>query len=284
MNAMCWPSVCRVLLLLGVGLSVPCWAASSGVWTETFQGREMLVYVPKTLPESGTRALVVVLHGGLGNASRIEDGRSEGGLNMDKEAERDGFLVVYLNGTRVMRLGQANMLGWNAGGGCCGVPAQEDVDDVGYISAAVRRLVAEYGVDARRVYGLGHSNGAMMTMRMVCETEVYAAAVSVAGPLNLVVKSCQYAKGKRVLAIHGERDENVPIAGGQGTKGLSRVAYRSEAATEKVMDASGAKFTLQVVPGADHKLDDIEAVIRKQEGMSLGEKVASFFGLRVGGS
>jgi polyhydroxybutyrate depolymerase len=275
---------CRLAVALGVWLGVPCWAASSGVRTETFQGREMLVYVPKSLPESGTRALVVVLHGGLGNASRIEDGRSEGGLNMDKEAERDGFLVVYLNGTRVMRLGLANMLGWNAGGGCCGVPAQEDVDDVGYIRGAVRHLVAEYGVDARRVYGMGHSNGAMMTMRLMCQTELYAAAVSVAGPLNLAVQGCPAARGKSVLAIHGEQDQNVPITGGKGTKGLSGVAFRSEAYTQQVLDASGAKFTLQVVPGADHKLDDIEAVIRRSEGVSLAEKAARFFGLSVGGS
>jgi poly(3-hydroxybutyrate) depolymerase len=44
------------------------------------------------LPAQGTRALVVVLHGGLGNAQRIESKQSENGLNMDVVAEKSGFI------------------------------------------------------------------------------------------------------------------------------------------------------------------------------------------------
>ncbi|MGC1781864.1 MAG: PHB depolymerase family esterase, partial [Acidobacteriaceae bacterium] len=171
--------------------------------TESYNHRDLIVYVPSSLPARGTRALVVVLHGGLGNASRIERGASESGLNMNDVAEKDGFIVAYLNGTSVTRMYRANMLGWNAGGGCCGVPAETNVDDVAYITGAVHHLEDEYGVDPRRVYGIGHSNGGMMTMRLVCETHLYVAAISISGPLNLDVRSCPTARGTRVLAIHG---------------------------------------------------------------------------------
>jgi len=254
-------------------------ALSPGVTTENYNGRDLLVYAPPNLPGPGARSLVVVLHGGLGNASLIEGGASERGLRMDEVAEKDGFVVAYLNGTPVTRMLGTDKLGWNAGGGCCGVPAENNVDDVGYIMGAIQYLAGRYGVDLRRVYGMGHSNGAMMTMRMMCETSLYAAAVSVSGPLNLKVQNCPAARGKHILSIHGADDQNVPIAGGQGTKGLSRVAYNSEEYTQRVFIASGADFRLQIVPGADHKLDNINDGIERTEGVSLAQKAARFFGL-----
>ena len=51
---------------------------------------------------------------------------------MDEVAKKSGFVVAYLNGTPVTRMLGADKLGWNAGGGCCGVPAENNVDDVGY--------------------------------------------------------------------------------------------------------------------------------------------------------
>jgi polyhydroxybutyrate depolymerase len=239
----------------------------------------MLVYTPQNMPARGARALVVVLHGGLGNASRIEGGAAEKGLKLDGVAEKNGFIVAYLNGTPVTRMFGPDKLGWNAGGGCCGVPAEINIDDVGYITSAVNYLVGKYGVDPGRVYGIGHSNGAMMTMRLVCETNLYAAAVSISGPLNINVQNCHGSRGKHILAIHGAEDQNVPIAGGRGTKGLSRVTYKSETYTQQIFAASGANFRLQTVQGADHFLDNIDARIEQTERISIAEKAARFFGL-----
>jgi polyhydroxybutyrate depolymerase len=252
-------------------------AAPHGAKEESYGGRNMLVYVPSQLHDKP--ALVVVLHGGLGNAQRIESGQSEHGLNMDAVAEKAGFVVAYLNGTPVTRRMGADLLGWNAGGGCCGLSAEHDVDDVHYIQGAVEYLAGKYGIDRSRVYGMGHSNGAMMTQRVMCDTSIYAAEVSISGPLNLDTASCPGARGKRVLAIHGEDDANVPLAGGRGTQGLSKASYNSEARSRQIFANSGATYTLQIVPGADHKLDNIEAAIQQAEGISIAEKAAQFFGL-----
>ena len=247
--------------------------------TESYGGRQMVVHVPDRLPPTGSRALVVVLHGGLGYAQRILRGGGESALNMNGVADKAGFVVAYLNGTPVTRRLGDQFLGWNAGGGCCGVPAETHVDDVSYIKGAVDELAGRYGIDRARVFGMGHSNGAMMTQRLVCETHLYAGAVAVSGPLNLDVETCPAAKGARVLAIHGAEDENVPVAGGAGHKGRWRTVYESEARSKRVMAASGSDYRLEIVPGADHRLADIEAVIEKTEGRTLQDKAARFFGL-----
>jgi len=274
----------RLLLLLlllplaALALS-PALAAPAGDTTDSYGGRTMILHVPATLPASGPRALVIVLHGGMGNADRIAGQQAESGLNMDAVADRQGFVVAYLNGTPVTRFMGAKFLGWNAGGGCCGQPGQNGTDDVAYISGAVSYLAGKYGVDRTRVFAIGHSNGAMMTQRMVCETRVFASVVAISGPLNLDTTQCPSARGLSVLAIHGADDRNVPIAGGKGSKGLAQVAWKSEAQSQAVMTASGARYTLQVVPGADHMLDHIGAKIQQTEGVSIGEKAARAFGI-----
>ena len=247
--------------------------------TLNYGGREMLVYVPSSLPATGTRALVVVLHGGLGNAKRIATRQSESGLNLDAVAEKNGFVVAYLNGTPVTRNLGPQFLGWNAGGGCCGQSFEKNVDDVGYIGGAIDDLARRYGIDRAKVYGIGHSNGAMMTQRLICETSLYAAGVAISGPLNLPASRCSAASGKRILAIHGADDRNVPVAGGVGSKGLSRLAFRSEDESRSVLEASGATYTLQIVPGADHALNNLDAAITKSEGTDIAGKAAAYFGL-----
>jgi polyhydroxybutyrate depolymerase len=254
-------------------------ASAQTVTEEDYGGRTLLVYVPSHLPRQGSRALVVVLHGGLGNARNIESCKSESGLNMDSVAEKAGLIVAYLNGTPVTRRLGADLLGWNAGGGCCGLSAERNVDDVAYIKGAVETLVSQYGIDRGHIYGIGHSNGAMMTQRVMCETGVYAATVAISGPLNVPNISCGAARGKRILAIHGADDANVPVAGGQGSEGISHAVYNSEQRSQQSFQSAGVSYTLQIVPGADHQLDHIQDAIERSEGVTIAEKAAKFFGL-----
>jgi polyhydroxybutyrate depolymerase len=265
-----------VALIDGVFASFAC---AQTVTEEDYRDRAMLVYVPSHLPTQGSRALVVVLHGGLGNARNIESRKSESGLNMDSVAEKAGFIVAYLNGTPVTRRLGADRLGWNAGGGCCGLSAERNVDDVGYIKGAIETLVSQYGIDRGHIYGIGHSNGAMMTQRLMCETGIYAATVPISGPLNIPNSSCGAARGKKILAIHGADDANVPIAGGQGSEGISLAVYNSEERSQQSFQSAGVSYTLQIVPGADHQLDHIQDAIQRSEGVTIAEKAAKFFGL-----
>ncbi len=268
-----------ILTIFVAGIINPATALAAGLSHQSYNGRTLYIYVPSHMPPRGERALVVVLHGGMGNAGRILSNKSESGLNMNGVAEEDGFIVAYLNGTKVARFFSAARKGWNAGGGCCGLPAKNHVNDVAYIQGAVDKLASEYGIDKKRIFGIGHSNGAMMTQRILCETRIYAAGMAISGPLNLRTDTCPNARGARIVSLHGAEDRNVPVAGGRGTEGLSRAVYNSEALSKRIFENAGASYTLQIVPGADHRLDHIEAVIEKTEHQTIPQKAARFFGL-----
>ena len=253
-------------------------AHASQLLTETYEGRTALVYVPTALPANGSRALVVVLHGGLGNAQRIAAKQSESALNMNDLADTAGFVVAYLNGTPVTKHLGSDKLGWNAGK-CCGQAAGKNIDDVAYLSATVKAIAVKYGIERNRIYGAGHSNGAMMMQRMMCETSLFAAAVPISGTLENDATDCPLARGKRLMAIHGEDDQNVPITGGKGSKAISGTDYASEAATAEVWRRSGATYELRIIKQANHSTENINMRLVETESTTLVQKIALFFGL-----
>ena len=252
--------------------------ASETETTLTYDGRELFVHVPARLPPQGARALVIVMHGGMGNAERIVTSKSEKGLNLDAEADTNGFIVAYINGTPVTKHLSDSMRGWNAGE-CCGQSADLNIDDVAYVAGVVRYLAETYGIDPARVYGIGHSNGAMMTQRVMCEAGVFAAGISISGGLELEKQTCPAAQGRKLLEIHGGKDENVPVAGGMG-KGISRkYPKRSQAYSRAVFERSGAEYQVEIVPEAAHFLDGIESELEKTQHTTLPQIAARFFGL-----
>jgi poly(3-hydroxybutyrate) depolymerase len=244
----------------------------------TYADRDMYIHVPTHLPEAGSRALVVVMHGGLGNAERIVTSRSEKGMNLDDVADKYGFLVAYMNGTAVSHIFGADKRGWNAGY-CCGVPAKNNVDDVGYITDAVKMLSEKYGIDLHRVYGIGHSNGAMMAQRIICENGLFAKGISISGVLNVETTICPGARGKSILEIHGADDKAVPLEGGYGD-GISNKNYKKpQSYARALIENGGGEYTLQVYQGAEHKFDTISGAVLKQDGITIQEKIARFFDL-----
>jgi poly(3-hydroxybutyrate) depolymerase len=255
-------------------------AARAGDAELQLEGRKAYVHAPEPMPADGPKALVIVLHGGLGNAERIVKLGAEHGLNLDRLADQGGFVVAYLDGTPMSRRLPEDALGWNAGGSCCGAPTVAGIDDVHYVAGAVTELAGRYGFGAEQVFGFGHSNGAMMLQRVVCEAGVFSAIVAVAGPLNLENSDCPGARGRRVLAIHGEDDTTVPVAGGVDPDSVLHTSFRPEAHSESLMKAAGAHYALRLVPGAGHPLEQINAALAKAGGKTVAEQAAEYFGLR----
>jgi polyhydroxybutyrate depolymerase len=144
-------------------------------------------------------ALVLMLHGGGGTALQAE--RTYG---WNAVADREGFLVVYPEGRDRT---------WNAGGGCCGGAARDDVDDVGFLLALIDELVTTEEVDPSRIYVTGMSNGAMMSYALACNTDVLAAIAPVAGTL---LADCPAPSPVSVLHVHGTADTSVRMDGGLG--------------------------------------------------------------------
>lgn len=131
--------------------------------------RTYLEYIPATYDPKQPHPLVLALHGGGGNANRFSEQTM-----FAQKAEAEGFIVVHPNGTPFQLPGTPLQDGnhrWNAY-----EPA--GADDVGFLSALIDRLEAEYNIDPNRIYLTGFSNGAMMTYRMACDFATRFAAVA----------------------------------------------------------------------------------------------------------
>ncbi len=181
--------------------------------------RNWLLYVPSTLP-AGPAALVIGLHGGFGSGEQFE--RT---ARFNEQAEEGRFLAAYPDGTGVFRT-------WN-GGRCCGYAVRENVDDVAFIEAMVDAISAEYSVDPARIYAAGHSNGAIMALRLACESGRFRAVGAVAGSLE--VPQCNPPRSVSTLLIHGDADETHPLEGGQGPESVSNVDFTSVADSMAVL-------------------------------------------------
>jgi polyhydroxybutyrate depolymerase len=181
--------------------------------------RTYRLHVPPGADARSPAPLVVVLHGGGGNAVRTQRLMHRG---FERLADRDRFFVVYPEGIDHH---------WNDGrtGEETGWSAQRDnVDDVGFIAALLDKLGAELPVDPRRVYVTGISNGAMMSQRLGCELAGRLAAIApVAGTMpQALAPTCKPARALPVLMVLGMDDPLVPYAGGEvhfGRRQLGRV-------------------------------------------------------------
>ena len=175
------------------------------------------LYVPRSLPDRAV-PLLVALHGGLGSGTQFEQNTDFDGL-----AEANGFIVVYPDGTPTGY--GPDRLVWNAGG-CCGRAEanRDDVDDVAFIRALIGHLESTYRIDPDRVFVTGHSNGALLAFALACQLSTMVDAIAVqAGAL--MEPSCHPAAPVSVMEIHGTDDQNIPINGGKGTRGVSGVTF-----------------------------------------------------------
>jgi polyhydroxybutyrate depolymerase len=167
--------------------------------------------------------LVVVLHGGGGSA---ESAIAQTGF--DAEADRHGFITAYPEGTDRARpllnaLGKPGLNTWNAGA-CCGTAVEQGSDDVGFIRAMVGEIATRHPLDPKRIYATGISNGGMMAYRLACEASNLVAAIGAVSAV-IVVAPCEPRFPVSVLHIHGTADQNVPIAGGVGSKSIVKYPY-----------------------------------------------------------
>lgn len=165
--------------------------------------RTFRLYLPAHA--EGALPLVLMLHGGAGSGEQAELA-----YGWNAQADRGGFAVAYPDG-----IGRA----WNAGGGCCGSAAADDVDDIGFLSALIRDLIDTQRIDPHRVYAAGMSNGGMMAYALACHTDLLAAIGPVAATS---LDDCDAPKPLSVMHIHGNDDRLVRMDGERGA-GIARI-------------------------------------------------------------
>ena len=195
----------------------PVLAPESGsyVFTLTFDGmqRDYRLHVPPAAASGKPLPLVLNLHGATQNA-QLEEITSD----MDPNADMNGYLVAYPNGTRISKVLTPDPIaknaeyGWNAGM-CCGLPVTKHINDVGFLLKVISDIAAKTPVDLRRVYMTGISNGGMMAYAMAAEASGHIAAISsVSGQVEIPV--IHPTRAVPTMEFHSVND---PIAKFDGT-------------------------------------------------------------------
>lgn len=156
------------------------------------------LYVPPGYDPAEPAPVVVSFHGFLSNPNShaLISGWHE-------LAEREGFLVVYPQGTSFPQR-------WDAGT-TWGAPG---VDDVGFFRDMMDDLDAVAAIDRSRVYVNGFSNGGGLTLRIGCEVAEEVAALGTVAGAVVNIDDCNPSRPVPVMAFHGTADPVVPYEGG----------------------------------------------------------------------
>ncbi len=175
--------------------------------------RDYLVYVPASYTGDEAVPLVFNFHGYGSNASE-----QQFYSGLFTVAAENNFLLVHPQGTPLVGtdLSHFNVGGWTI---------ESTVDDVGFTSALLDTLIANYNIDTDRVYSTGMSNGGYMSFLLACQlSDRIAAVASVTGSMTTeTYDACNPQHPTPVLQIHGTMDGTVPYNGDFWTKSIDDV-------------------------------------------------------------
>ena len=130
-------------------------------------------------------------------------------FKLGEVADQNGMLAVFPSGTENSK-GERY---WNATDACCSPPGT-DVDDAGYLLDVIDTVKADFSVDPKRVFLVGHSNGGFMSFRMACDhADVIAAVVTLAAATFKDPADCTPSEPVATLQIHGTADKTISYRG-----------------------------------------------------------------------
>ena len=220
--------------------------------------RSYLLHLPPSRPQGRPLPLIVVFHGGGGEAAGIA--RHTG---LTEAAGSRGYAVVYPQGVSGR---------WNDGRG-----ARSGQDDVGFIRALLDSLRAELPADPRRIYATGISNGAGLAFRLACDLpDTFAAIAPVAGALAAEMEQPCAASGPvSVIMFQGTADRLMPYDGGSLSSSRGRVvATPRTAALFARINGCGGEPT--VTPEPDTVTDGTRVLRSAYGGCRDGRDVVLF--------
>ncbi|MEZ5515719.1 MAG: PHB depolymerase family esterase [Steroidobacteraceae bacterium] len=158
---------------------------------------------PQPAPGGG---IVFVLHGSNGDGPGM---RELLGQRLEALTDRAGFFVVYPDGFERH---------WNDCRALASYAAnQHDVDDPAFLRAIVAAMVRRSGIDERRTFAIGYSNGGHMVLRLALEDAgSYAGLAVVAANLPAPAgRDCETRSGATPIALFaGTADTINPYRGG----------------------------------------------------------------------
>ena len=188
--------------------------------------RNYKIHYPENYDPANPTPVMVVVHGYTHDAGVMEnmtspDGNPSNPDSLNSLADREGFVVVYPNGTPLGRFRKGR--GWNGGGGANGYapvssPAVENnYNDIGFLNDVLDEVEKEVNVDKSRVFGAGISNGGAMAYRMAAEMSDRFAAIAVVAAGDQYAYANNTTEPERdmpLMVMHGEKDPVWPYEGG----------------------------------------------------------------------
>ncbi len=166
--------------------------------------RPVNVYVPSKYDGHTPIPLVILLHGYTGTGAG-----EEGYMRFQPLAESQGFLYCYPDGT----FDNTHRRWWNAyfmnaqQASAYGSPY---VDDRAYLRGLIQEVARHFALDRKRVFLIGHSNGAFMSHQFARDSaDLVAAIASLAGSAWLPGFGPTPSGPVNVLEIHGTADSTV---------------------------------------------------------------------------
>jgi len=156
--------------------------------------RNYLVYTPTDYDESKSYTLLLALHPA-----------STTGQDM---ASMTQFTDLANANDVIMAFPSAIAGRWNS-------RDTSDVDDVGFITSLLDKLIADYAINENNIFVLGYSNGGLMTLKLRCVlSERIRGIISYATPMVFTLADeCLSADPVSALVIHGTSDEVFPYSG-----------------------------------------------------------------------
>ncbi|MFH1320214.1 MAG: T9SS type A sorting domain-containing protein [Bacteroidota bacterium] len=167
--------------------------------------REYIEYVPAIYNDSTPVPLVICLHGLGDNMNNFT------GIEMHAVADTANFIVVTPQA--IVDNIITGSTAWNSGASSYGFEINENIDDVGFLSALIDTVSANYNIDTGRVYVTGFSLGGFMSNRLACELNAKITAIaSVAGTIGTAL-NCNPGRAVPVCHFHGTLDQQVQYTG-----------------------------------------------------------------------
>lgn len=209
---------------------------------KTYSGRSYYSTFPTGISSA---KMVVNLHGGGGSGAAFATQIQYGTTSIGNEA-----VLVFPTATN-------NAYGvktWNSGG----AQSFNTANDVTYLRNLIAHVKADAlsrGITITDVILVGYSNGGMMSYRLIIEHPTEFAGVF-AISADVMVDNPDTFTGK-IEHWHGENDENVPLAGGEGVNGIYYTPVE-----DTVQGFTNASVSFNVIPSpAAHTISSMASVL-----------------------
>jgi len=230
-------------------------AIQAGGLTRTYR-----LHLPPSYDETKPISLILAFHGGGGQGRGME---KLSGFSI--LSDLNGFVVVYPD---------AFGRHWNDDRGIQAIRSHRlNIDDVGFISVLIEKLMQTYNIDPKRIYATGISNGGFFCQRLACQLSHKIAAIAIVASLlpENFPSICKPMRPISVLIISGTKDPFVPWKGGNvGVWPINRGKVLSVYDTVRYWATQNSCSLSPVITGEVDK-DPQDGIRVRQEAYSQGK-------------